>query len=280
MRNKRIKKLLACVATALSLSGCAYTGRANLKVSPNGAIDIESLWLVEKPEGSDKMNWYGPSEENPYSLMKPVNPDNRLQVVEEIERDVNGQTMVGWHVKARMSTAGYQKYYNSLLPKVGGEKEVEEVDPLTGEVVIKTEVTEGEDIDLNDGKIHTVSIANFAPKIQVKSEGFKKTYYISYVGILDSIPDEYVDNLSDGFEFSIAPCGNVLQHNATEVSENGIYTWKNGDINNMQIIFQYVDLYPIITYITIGTVTAGAYLAAYLLIRLWTRNSQLYGYDG
>ena len=66
-----------------------------------------------------------------------------------------------------------------------------------------------------------MSIANFAPKIQVKSEGFKKTYYISYVGILDSIPDEYVDNLSDGFEFSIAPCGNVLQHNATEVSENG-----------------------------------------------------------
>ena len=279
MKFKRLAKLLACIGMVASLAGCSYTGRANLKVSPNGVIDLETLWLVEKPEGVQKMDWSNSEEGNPYSLLKPINPNNRLQLVEEIERDVNGELMVGWHVKARMSSNGYQNYYNSLIPTVGGEKQVEVVDPLTGEVTVKTEVIEGEDIDLNDGKIHTVSLANFAPQIQVKSSGLKKSYFISYVGILDSIPEEYREYVNDGFEFSIAPCGEVLQHNATEVSETGIYTWRNGDINNIQIIFEYVDLYPILKVIMIATITAGAYSLVYLLIRYWTRNSQLYGYD-
>ena len=276
MKSKKITKLIACMGVCLSLAGCSYTGRANLKVAPNGAITVESLWLVEKPD-EGKVSWT--DTDSPYSLMKPVNPNNVLQLVEEIDREVNGKEMIGWHVKARMSTATYQKYYKSLLPAVAGTEETQEIDALTGEVITKTEDIEGEDIDLEDGKIHTISIANFAPKVQVKTSGlFKKTYFISYVGILDSIPEEYREYIKDGFEFSIAPCGTVLDHNATEVSEEGIYTWKNEDINNLQIIFTYTDLYPIITFITISGVTAAIYFVAYLLIRYWTRPSQIYGY--
>ena len=278
MRNKKLTKLIACMGVCLSLAGCSYTGRANMKVSPNGQISLESLWLVDKPS-EGKVSWS--DSESPYSLMKPVNPNGVLQLVEEIDRDVNGKEMIGWHVKARMSTAAYQKYYKSLLPVVADTEETQEIDSLTGEVITKTEEIKGEDIDLNDGKIHTISVANFAPKVQVKADGlFKKTYYISYVGILDSIPEEYREYIKDGFEFSVAPCGTVLDHNATEVSEEGIYTWKNEDINDLQIIFTYTDLYPIITVITIAGITAAIYFVAYLLIRYWTRPSQIYGYEG